>query len=135
MLRCPFIIWLAALGLFGTPELLRAAAETTGMSSTATRSNHWSLQPLGTPRPPLVTTATAPSQTAIDQFVVTRLAAAGLSMAPEADRVTLLRRLSFDLIGLPPTPEELDAFVADPSPDAYEKQVERLLASPRYGER
>ena len=57
------------------------------------------------------------------------------AMAPEADRRTLIRRLYFDLIGLPPTPEEVDAFVADPDPGAYEKLVDRLLASPRYGER
>ena len=55
--------------------------------------------------------------------------------APPADRRTLLRRLAFDLVGLPPTADELDAFVADPAPDAYEKQVDRLLASPHFGER
>src|SRR5262249_42222359 len=58
-----------------------------------------------------------------------------LDFAPEADKRTLLRRVTFDLIGLPPTPEEMDAFLADKSPDAYEKVVDRLLASPAYGER
>ncbi|MBL8168486.1 MAG: PSD1 domain-containing protein [Acidobacteria bacterium] len=71
----------------------------------------------------------------IDAFVLARLEKEGLSPAPEADRVTLLRRLSLDLLGLPPTPEEVDAFVNDKAPNAYEKQVERLLASPHYGER
>jgi hypothetical protein len=71
----------------------------------------------------------------IDAFLLARLEASGLTFSPEADRVTLIRRLSFDLTGLPPTPEEIDAFVNEPAPDAYEKLVDRLLASPRYGER
>jgi hypothetical protein len=71
----------------------------------------------------------------IDQFVLARLEKEGLAPSPEADRVTLLRRLSLDLIGLPPTPEEVDAFLNDKSPNAYERQVERLLSSPHYGER
>jgi len=71
----------------------------------------------------------------IDAFVLSRLEKQGLKPSPEADRVTLLRRLSLDLIGLPPTIAEVDAFLADNSPNAYEKQVERLLASPHYGER
>jgi hypothetical protein len=71
----------------------------------------------------------------IDVFVLARLEAAGLRPSPRADRYTLVRRLSLDLIGLPPTPEEADAFVNDPSPTAYEKLVDRLLASPHYGER
>lgn len=73
--------------------------------------------------------------TPIDKFINAKLASEGFKMSPEANRVTLLRRLSLDLIGLPPTPAEVDAFVADKSPKAYEKQVERLLASPHYGER
>ena len=71
----------------------------------------------------------------IDAFVLARLEKEGLKPSPEADRATLLRRLSLDLIGLPPTIEEVDAFLEDKSPNAYEKQVERLLASPHYGER
>lgn len=71
----------------------------------------------------------------IDRFVLERLEKEGLAPAPEADKATLLRRLSLDLIGLPPTIAELDAFLADTSADAYEKQVERLLKSPHYGER
>jgi hypothetical protein len=71
----------------------------------------------------------------IDNFVLARLEAEGLKPSPEADKSTLLRRVYFDLTGLPPTPAELDAFIADRSPDAYEKSVDQLLASPHYGER
>jgi hypothetical protein len=71
----------------------------------------------------------------IDRFILARLEAEGLKPSPPADRYTLVRRLYLDLIGLPPTPEETQAFVADPSPDAYERLVDRLLASPHYGER
>src|SRR5215510_1458352 len=71
----------------------------------------------------------------IDAFILARLEKENLTPSPEADKITLLRRLSLDLIGLPPTPEEVDAFLKDASPQAYEKQVERLLASPHYGER
>ena len=71
----------------------------------------------------------------VDNFVLARLEKEKLKPSPEASRVTLLRRLSLDLIGLPPTIAEIDAFTADKSSDAYEKQVERLLASPHYGER
>src|SRR5215475_16860 len=74
-------------------------------------------------------------KTPIDRFILARLEKEGLTPQPEADRVTLLRRLSLDLIGLPPTVAEVDAFLDDKSPNAYEKQVERLLASPHYGER
>ena len=71
----------------------------------------------------------------IDAFVLDRLAPEKLRQAPEADKARLLRRVTLDLTGLPPTPQELDAFLADASPDAYEKAVDRLLTSPRYGER
>src|SRR5262245_36380522 len=74
-------------------------------------------------------------KTPIDRFILARLEKEGLTPQPEADRVTLLRRVSLDLIGLPPTVAEVDAFLNDKSPNAYEKQVERLLASPHYGER
>ncbi|MEY3143015.1 MAG: hypothetical protein RLY21_1508 [Planctomycetota bacterium] len=89
----------------------------------------WSLKPIARPRVP------SNDANPIDAFVRARLADAGLAMAPEADARTLLRRVSFDLIGLPPTPEEIDAFVADQDPRKYETLVDRLLASPRYGER
>ncbi len=94
----------------------------------------WSFQPVR-PQPLPAVADTFWSRQTLDVFVQSRLEQAGLTHAAEADRRTLLRRLSFDLVGLPPTPEEIAAFETDPQPDAYERQVERLLASPRYGER
>src|SRR4051812_6128432 len=70
----------------------------------------------------------------IDAFILSKMEKAGLAPAKEADRATLIRRLSFDLTGLPPTPDEVVAFIKDSAADAYEKLVDRLLASPRYGE-
>ncbi len=95
---------------------------------------HWSR--LAVKRPPLPDVKDATwGRTPIDRFVLARLEKEGLKPAPETDRRTLLRRLSFDLTGLPPTPEEVDAFINDKSADAYERVVDRLLASPHYGER
>lgn len=91
----------------------------------------WSLRPIAAPPVPEAEPGTRP----IDALISARLKAAGLQPSPPADRRTLIRRLSFDLIGLPPTPEEVDAFVADSSPRAYEDLVDRLLASPHFGER
>src|SRR5207249_189192 len=71
----------------------------------------------------------------LDAFVLARLEKQGLAPSPEADKVTLIRRLHLDLIGLPPAPKEVDDFLADTRPDSYERLVERLLASPHYGER
>src|SRR5262249_50072620 len=95
---------------------------------------HWSFRPVARPALPSVRDARWP-RNPIDTFILARLEKEGLRPAPEADRRTLLRRLSFDLLGLPPSPEEADASAADPHPLAYEKVVERLLASPGYGER
>jgi hypothetical protein len=95
----------------------------------------WSLRPLVKPAIPYTHTHADWPITPIDRFILARLEEKGLSPSAPADRRTLLRRASFDLIGLPPTPEELEAFVADQSPDAYERVVDRLLASPHYGER
>jgi hypothetical protein len=94
----------------------------------------WAFRPVSDPAPPSVNDG-GWSRNEIDRFVFAKLQSEGLAPAPEADRVTLIRRATFDLHGLPPTPEDVQAFVADPSPDAYEKLVDRLLASPRYGER
>jgi hypothetical protein len=105
--------------------------------SAATGTNgadHWAYRPLTRPVPPPVHDA-AQVFNPIDRFVQARLEKAGLSPAPLADRRTLVRRLCFDLTGLPPAPEEVEAFVADTHPDAYERLADRLLASPAYGER
>jgi mono/diheme cytochrome c family protein len=97
-------------------------------------TTHWSFRPPLRPAPPAVKDG-AWVRNPIDRFVLARLDRDGIRPSPEADRVTLIRRLSLDLIGLPPTPQEVDAFVADARPDAYERLVDRLLASPHYGER
>ena len=91
---------------------------------------HWALVP--PVRPAL---AAGDTRHPIDAIVIEKLATRSLSPQPEADKTTLIRRVSFDLTGLPPTPSEVETFVADAAPDAYEKLVDRLLASPRYGER
>ena len=95
---------------------------------------HWSFIPPVRPALPAVRDAAWPVNP-VDRFILARLEKESLAPSPRADRVTLLRRLSLDLIGLPPTIEETDAFLKDKTPDAYEKQVDRLLASPHYGER
>ena len=95
---------------------------------------HWAFTPPVRPTPPDVQRADW-VRNDIDRFVLAKIEAAGLAPSPEAHRSTLIRRLHSDLVGLPPTPEEVDAFVADPDPLAYEKLVDRLLASPHYGER
>jgi hypothetical protein len=97
-------------------------------------ANHWAFKAPAEPTLPTVKRA-AWAKNPIDLFILAKLEAKGLAPAPEADRRTLIRRLSFDLAGLPPKPEEVEAFVADKSPDAVEKLVDRLLASPAYGER
>lgn len=95
---------------------------------------HWAFQPVKRPKVPQLA-GDDWSRNAIDRFVLRKLRAEGLTPSPEADRATLIRRVSFDLTGLPPTPREVDAFINDESPEAYTKLVDRLLASPRYGER
>ncbi|MBI3721427.1 MAG: DUF1549 domain-containing protein, partial [Fimbriimonas ginsengisoli] len=95
--------------------------------------SHWAFAP---PIRPVVPKGRwARGSNPIDDFIRARLARDSLKPAPEADRITLIRRVTLDLIGLPPTPDEVDAFVADAEPRAYERLVERLLASPHYGER
>lgn len=95
---------------------------------------HWAFQPIANPQPPVVRRegwGTSP----LDRFVLASLEKAGLQPNPPADRRTLIRRLYFDIVGLPPTFEEMEAFFADPSPDAPAKLVEKLLAQPEYGQR
>jgi len=95
---------------------------------------HWAFEALARPDIPALENDTW-SRNAIDRFIRAAQLERGLEPSPEADRRTLIRRLSFDLLGLPPTPEAVEAFVKDPRPDAYERLADEMLASPRYGER
>jgi|GEM_PF-33299 len=95
---------------------------------------HWAFQPVKQSEPPTVKDAAWP-RSDIDRFLLAGMEAKGLQPVADAESRSLIRRVSFDLIGLPPTPEEVDAFVADKSPDAFSKIVDRLLASPQFGER
>ena len=98
--------------------------------------DYWSLKPIANHTPPALGQADrAWARNPIDHFIAAKLADKHLTHSVEADRQTLIRRVYFDLLGLPPTPDEVRAFVADPDPLAYEKMLEKLLASPRYGER
>jgi len=111
--------------VFLIPATLLVAAESSGVSEryTPAERRHWAFQPRSKPTG------------SIDGFVLAQLKKQGLTPAPPATRRTLIRRVSFDLTGLPPTPAEVDAFVRDQDPKAYEKLIDRLLESPRYGER
>ena len=102
--------------------------------SFAMAGRHWSFQP-PRERPVPVVKNTQWPLTAVDAFVLAGLEKTGLSPAPPAGKRTLIRRATYDLTGLPPTPAEIDAFVRDGAPDAFARVVDRLLASPRYGER
>ncbi len=117
-----------------TDRAVRPAVTTPGMTITARDHSFWSFRPITDPPPPAVHDIAWP-QTSVDYFIRAAQEAHGVTPAAPADRRTLLRRVTFDLIGLPPTPAEIDAFLADDSPDAFAKVVDRLLASPHYGER
>jgi hypothetical protein len=120
------------------------AAVTSKLASSSTTAKYgvsleegrkfWSFQPVKDPPLPSVKNSAWP-RNSIDSFILARLEAAGVAPASQADPRTLLRRVTFDLTGLPPTPEEMDDFLKDKSPQAFAKVVDRLLASPRYGER
>ncbi len=101
---------------------------------TSKARSHWAYQPVVKPAVPAPADS-AWSRNDIDRFILAGLEKKGLKPAGDADRRTLIRRATFDLVGLPPSPEEVEAFAADTSPDAFEKVVDRLLESPRYGER
>ena len=100
----------------------------------AEERSHWAFQPVRRHDPPAVKQS-GWVKTPIDNFLLARLEAKGLAPAPEASRRALIRRAMYDLHGLPPSPAEVDAFVADQRTDAYERLIDRLLRSPRYGER
>ena len=123
---CASVLALAAAALvFGAAVQPRADALFTDH-----QRSHWAFQPVRPATVPAVNEANP-----VDAFVKARMAESGLALAPEADRATLIRRATFDLHGMPPTPEEVRAFLADDTPDAFARVVDRLLASPRYGER
>ena len=116
----------------GAQGVSPAAADTA--EARVTSSEHWSFRP---PQKPPVPQLQLPDQpkNPIDAFILQQLRQHNLAMSPQADRLTLLRRVTFDLTGLPPTPADVSAFLADDSPDAWERLIDRLLASPHYGER
>ena len=116
--------WIEA-GAAGLPEV--AAGGSAG-------ADHWAFAPPARPEPPEVR-GVGRVRTAVDRFLQAALESRRLTLGPEADRATLIRRVALDLTGLPPTPEAVSRFLNDPAPDAYERMVEGYLASPRYGER
>ena len=128
----------------GIASAVEESSPTSGTSQEAVRpsgpaprrsaESHWAFKPPIRPAEPVVQMKEW-VRNGIDRFVLARLEMENLTPSPETDRVTLIRRLSFDLTGLPPTPEEIEAFVLDNHSDAYDKLVDRLLASPHYGER
>ena len=123
--------WMAAGARVERPEPASVAA---GMLITPEDRGFWVFQPIRRPAVPSVRNRDR-VRNPVDAFLLARLEEHGLSFAPEADRRTLIRRATIDLHGLPPTPEAVDSFLADSAPDAYERLIDRLLASPRYGER
>jgi hypothetical protein len=123
--------WISAGAKTGRPE---PADVPSGMTITDEERQHWAFQPI---HPPAVPRFKAKDRvrTPVDALLLAAMKPKGLLFSPDANRVTLLRRASFDLTGLPPSPQEIARFLADDSPEAYEREIDRLLASPRYGER
>jgi hypothetical protein len=124
--------------VFAHKELTEAQKETIRkwVAEGAVYEGHWAYQPVQRPEPPEIrNNPQPPVRNPIDAFIQQRLRSAGLLPSAEADRRTLIRRVSLDLTGLPPTPADVDAFVKDTSPGAYEKVVDRLLASQAYAEK
>ena len=113
--------------------LLLACPQLGAKSITERDRQHWAFQPIKRAEPPAL--QNSKSQNPIDQFILAKLETNGLALASPATREQLIRRVTFGLVGLPPTPEEIDEFVQDSSANAYEKLIDRLLASPHYGER
>jgi hypothetical protein len=132
-----FVVMLLSFALAAAPCVFgedKSVGRQSAISS-APRTELWSLKPLTTPQIPGVPDSMVGIENPIDAFVRKTLTEKGLKPSPTADRQTLIRRLYFDLIGLPPSPGEVEAFVQDTDPKAYEKLVDRLLESPRHGER
>jgi hypothetical protein len=125
--------WIDLGASYDRPLLDRADPTRKGMVVSAADRDFWSFRPLKRPTVPAVKDTRA--RNPIDRFLIARQEPQGLRFAPQAERRTLIRRLAFDLAGLPPAPAEVDAFLADRAPGAYERLVDRLLASPAHGER
>lgn len=124
-------------GALYSRSLMRDSAarnSTTFMLTDADRQ-HWAFRPVRSVQPPIVQDPHLPIENPIDQFVASKLEQNGLSFAPRAGKLIFIRRVTFDLIGLPATPDEIDEFLADDSPCCHERLIDRLLASPHYGER
>lgn len=117
----------------GAPDPRTLAAKGSSSSYAGVGRKHWAFQPVRKPAPPAVKN-TSWAKSPIDNFILAKLEGSGLAPNPPADKRTLLRRVTFDLTGLPPSEQEVQAFIADTSPDAFAKVVDRLLASPHYGE-
>ena len=135
--------WSEKAKLLASCSLALIGATATGMAAPSDNAEvafspkeraHWAFQKIAHPKPPKVE-QTDWVRNSIDAFVLAELETKGLKPAPPADKITLIRRATFDLIGLPPTLEEVDAFLADDSSKAFDNVVDRLLTSPRYGER
>ncbi len=122
--------------VMGAPDPREATTGAKGLAVDMAKAKaHWAFQPIANPATPKVKDSKGWVQTPIDAFVLAKLQEKGLTPSPKADKRTLIRRATFDLTGLPPTPDEVSAFLADNSKDAFAKVVDRLLASARYGER
>ncbi|MFN0112502.1 MAG: DUF1549 domain-containing protein, partial [Blastocatellia bacterium] len=143
LMKTVFLLLGATLAIFALLTFQHPLASSAQTPSKA--QSHWAWQPIKRPTAPTVEQISnlksqiqnpkSKTQNPIDAFIKAKLSAAGLAISPEADRRTLVRRLYFDLIGLPPSPEQVRQFIADRDPLAYEKLVDELLSSPRYGER
>jgi hypothetical protein len=127
------VTWVKMGAPWPDEEAARASAGQGTFDLAQRRHDHWAWRPIDEPTPPVMDSDWA--RNPVDQFLLAKLEASGLKPAAAADRGTLIRRVSFDLIGLPPTSREVEAFAGDESPDAFEKVVDRLLDSPRFGER
>src|SRR5262245_3432109 len=137
MLRCGYIVFKPGRMMAGVLIVLLLLVSTTESETRNPKlkaQDHWAFKSPARPPVPKTKNKSWPQNT-VDHFILSRLEREGLSLSPEADRRTLIRRLSFDLTGLPPSPQEVAGFVADKSPGAYASLVERLLSSPHYGER
>ena len=127
--------WVQAGAPWPDPGTATVAPQAVGRAFTPEEKAFWAFRPVRRPLVPPVRGPKSPVRNDVDRFLLAKLRADGLAFAPPADRRTLLRRVTFDLTGLPPTPAELEAFLGDDAPDAYERVVDRLLACGAYGEK